>query len=189
MAGARVIQLKGISSFIHIALFANEFRPIPLQLRSWKAILLGHLEKLGEFWINLMVSSICTEWVNIKLETSNISAFGASALERMRCGSGERRRSDRYELKSQWRPSQSRKESILNCLLMGMEMLYIHKWGKDWIEKYRSSWKRVGYWREISTGVKIMAACLGELTTKEEKEAKQWQPLWNDFELEKWKIL
>jgi len=31
------------------------------------------------------------------------------------------------ELKSQFRPSQSRKESILNCLLKGKEMLYIQK--------------------------------------------------------------
>jgi len=29
------------------------------------------------------------------------------------------------------------------------------------------------------------AACLGELATKGEKEAKQWQPDWNDFELGK----
>jgi len=33
-----------------------------------------------------------------------------------------------------------------------------------------------------------MAACLGELTTEGEKEAKQQQPVWNNFELEKWKI-
>jgi len=44
------------------------------------------------------------------------------------------------ELKSQWRPSQSRKESIVNCLFIG-------------------------------------TACLGELTTEREKEAKQWQPV------------
>jgi len=49
-------------------------------------------------------------------------------------------------------------------------MLYIHKMGErpdqgDQIEKYRTSWKRVEYWREINAGVKITAACFGELTT------------------------
>jgi len=43
---------------------------------------------------------------------------------------GDGRRSDRYELKSQWRPSQSRKESILNCLLMGKRCFkYTNKGG------------------------------------------------------------
>jgi len=30
----------------------------------------------------------------------------------------------------------------------------------------------VGYWREINAGVKITVACLGELTTEGEEEAK-----------------
>jgi len=33
--------------------------------------------------------------------------------------------------------------------------------------------------------VRTGASCLGELATKGEKEAKQWQPVQNDFELEK----
>jgi len=33
-----------------------------------------------------------------------------------------------------------------------------------------------------------MAACLGEFTTEGEKEAKQLQPVWNDFELKELKI-
>jgi len=108
-------------------------------------------------------------------------------LERMRYRSGDGRRSDCNELKSQWRPSKSRKESILNCLLMGRwcficKMREISDQG-DRIEKYRTSWKRVGYWREINAGVKAKATCLGELTTEGEKEAKQPQPVWNDFEL------
>jgi len=37
-------------------------------------------------------------------------------------------------------------------------------------------------------GVRTAAAYLGELDTKGEKEAKQRQPVWNNFELEKWKI-
>jgi len=47
----------------------------------------------------------------------------------------------------------------------------------DRIEKYRTSWKRVGYWREINAGVKVTAACSGELTTEGKNEAKQWQPV------------
>jgi len=47
----------------------------------------------------------------------------------------------------------------------------------DRIKKYRTSWKRVEYWQEINAGVKVTAACLGELTTEGEKEAKQWQPV------------
>jgi len=35
--------------------------------------------------------------------------------------------------------------------------------------------------------VRTVAACLGELATKKEKEAKQRQPVWNDFELGKLK--
>jgi len=42
----------------------------------------------------------------------------------------DRRRGDRFELKSQWRHSQSRKESILNCLLMGKRcFIYKNKGG------------------------------------------------------------
>jgi len=47
----------------------------------------------------------------------------------------------------------------------------------DLIEKYQTSWKRVEYWREINAGVKVTAACLGELSTKGEKEAKQRLPV------------
>jgi len=72
-------------------------------------------------------------------------------------------------------------------------MLYIHKMrGRsdqgDRIQKYRTSWKSVKYWREINAGVKVKAACLGKLTTEGEKEAKQRKPVWNKFELEKRKI-
>jgi len=61
-------------------------------------------------------------------------------------------------------------------------MFYIHKMrgGSDQgdrIEKYRTSWKRVEYWREINARVKVTAACLGDLTSEGEKEAKQWQPV------------
>jgi len=35
--------------------------------------------------------------------------------------------------------------------------------------------------------VRTVVAYLGELATKGEKEATQWQPVWNDFELEKGK--
>jgi len=59
------------------------------------------------------------EEITLTYRCNIFSAFSAAALERMRCGSGEGRRSDCNELKSQWRPSQSRKESTLNCLLMG----------------------------------------------------------------------
>jgi len=59
------------------------------------------------------------------------------------------------ELKSQWRPSQSRKKSILNCLLMGNRGLYTKVKERsdqgDLIRKYRTSWKRVEYWREINS--------------------------------------
>jgi len=41
-------------------------------------------------------------------------------------GTCKRRRNVGVKLKSQWRPSQSRKESILNCLLMG-KMGFVHK--------------------------------------------------------------
>jgi len=55
------------------------------------------------------------------------------------------------ELKSQLRSSQSRKESILNCLLKGKRcFIYKIKEGSDQgdrIKKYRISWKRVEYWR------------------------------------------
>jgi len=69
-------------------------------------------------------------------------------------------------------------------------MLYIHKMREksdqgDRIKKYQTSWKRVEYCREINAGVKVTAACLGELTWEGEKEAKQWQPVSNEFELEK----
>jgi len=59
-------------------------------------------------------------------------------------------------------------------------MLYIHKISEisdqgDRIKKYWTSWKRVECWREINEGVKVTAACLGELTTEgKEKGAKQW---------------
>jgi len=61
-------------------------------------------------------------------------------------------------------------------------MLYIHKMRErsdqgDRIWKYRTSWKRVEYWREINAGVKVTEACLGELTTEGEKEAKQRKPV------------
>jgi len=36
--------------------------------------------------------------------------------------------------------------------------------------------------------VRTATVCLGEPTTKGEKEAKQWQPVRNNFELEKGKI-
>jgi len=48
---------------------------------------------------------------------------------------------------------------------------------RDRIKNYQTSWKRVEYWREISAGVKVTAACLGELTTEGEKETKQGQPV------------
>jgi len=61
--------------------------------------------------------------------------------------------------------SQSRKESILNCLLMGKEKLLYKSKGGIRSRIYRTSQKRVGYWREIKVvGVKTVAACLGELT-------------------------
>jgi len=61
-------------------------------------------------------------------------------------------------------------------------MLYIHKMSErsdqgDQIKKYRTSWRRVEYWWEINAGVKVTPACLAELTTEGEKEAKQWQPV------------
>jgi len=46
------------------------------------------------------------------------------------------------KLKSQWRPSQSRKESILNCLLIGSEG-FIHK-SKGGIGSARSDQENIG---------------------------------------------
>jgi len=43
---------------MNLAQFAKEFLPIRLLLRSWKANLLGYLEKLTECCINLMVSNV-----------------------------------------------------------------------------------------------------------------------------------
>jgi len=60
------------------------------------------------------------------------------ASERKRCRSGDGTRSDSDELKSQWRPSQSRKESILNCLLMGRcYLIYTNEWeiGSRWWDR------------------------------------------------------
>jgi len=58
-----------------------------------------------------------------------------------------------------------------------MRRLYIHKmrWRldreiSDLLEEGRNR-------REINVGVKVTAACLGELATEGEKEAKQQQPI------------
>jgi len=65
------------------------------------------------------------------------------------------------------RPSQSRKESILNCVLIGKRCFIDKGWGGigsrwsdqemgsdqgDRIREYRTSKKRVEYWREIKCG-------------------------------------
>jgi len=71
---------------------------------------------------------------------------------------------------------------------MGRWYFLYTNWVRDRIKKYRTSWKRVEYWREINAAVKVTAARLAELTTEGEKEAKLGQPVWNDFEFEKWKI-
>jgi len=73
------------------------------------------------------------------------------------------------ELKSQKRPSQSRKESILNCLLMGKRVFYT---------KVKEGWDQEDRIKKISdlleggrilagnkrAGVRTAAACLGEVT-------------------------
>jgi len=116
-----------------------------------------------------------------------VRAFVASESEWMKYGA-EMGWDMIVELKSQCRPSQSRKESILNCLLRG-KWCFTYKSkggiGSRNIGPLGRGWNIGGNKR---AGLKTMAACLGELTTEREKEAKQWQPVWNDFELEKRKI-
>jgi len=87
------------------------------------------------------------------------------------------------ELKSQWIPSQSRKESILRTIYSwGREALFTKvKEGSD--QEISTSWKRVEYWWEINMReweqrqpVYVNLLLLG-------REAKQQQLVWNDFEL------
>jgi len=59
-----------------------------------------------------------------------------------------RRQNNRIKLKYQWRPSQSRKESILNCLLMGKRCFK----GRDRIRKCRTSRKRAEHCQEVKCG-------------------------------------
>jgi len=59
------------------------------------------------------------------------------------------------ELKCQRRPSQSREESILNCLLIGSGGFRYKSKGGIGSTKYRTTQKRVKCWREITVaGVK-----------------------------------
>jgi len=79
------------------------------------------------------------------------------------------------ELESQRRPSQSRKESILSCLLMGnRSFIYKSKGGigsegsdqeiSDLLEEVRVLAGKIK-----EAGVKTAAACLGELTITEKR--------------------
>jgi len=87
------------------------------------------------------------------------------------------------ELKSQWRPSQSRKESILKCLLM-RNRRFICK-SKGGIRSEGSDQEILDLLEEgrILAGVKTATAWLDEFTLLLGREAKQWQPVWIDFEL------
>jgi len=90
------------------------------------------------------------------------------------------------ELKSYWRPSQSRKESILNCLFMGKRsFIYKSKGGSDQEISDLLEEGRILVGNKYK-GVRTAAVNLLLLG----REAKQRQPVWNNFELlVKWKIL
>jgi len=56
-------------------------------------------------------------------------------------------------------------------------MLYIHKMRGRSDREISNLSEQGRIWREINMGVKVTAACLGELTTEGVKEAKQRQPV------------
>jgi len=62
------------------------------------------------------------------------------------------------------KPPQSRKESMLSCLLIGSEGFIYKSKGGIGSRNNRPLRRGLKYWREITVaGVKTVAACLGEL--------------------------
>jgi len=95
---------------------------------------------------------------------------------RRRCGAnGNGRRRDLWSLNPSRRPFPVKKRINTELFIdRGKDALYTKdEEGSDQgdrIKKYRTSQKRVEYWRENkSAGVKTAAACLGELTTDKGK--------------------
>jgi len=127
------------------------------------------LKSIAINWINQSRLSIpftesCIAWSLIFL-----FIYVASTLLRCRkIVGGTERKWRRYErwLKSQWRPSQSRKESILNCLLRG-KWCYIYK-SKGGIRSRNIRPLGRGYniGGNKREGVRTTAASVGELTER-----------------------
>jgi len=106
-----------------------------------------------------------------------------------RCGNEGGERNGRERICKRWA------KIPVKTFPINTELFIDRKWGlyirisKIGSRKYQTSQKRVKYLREITVaGVKTVAACVLANLQLLGRETIQWQLVWNDFELQKWKI-